>query len=612
MNPKISIKNHDEPGLILAKSYPNVFSDDTDARPLVFCENPDSLKLEVQDDENALVIFAPDLTRFWVALGDWMSGELTPDHPIECGGIQSRIVMLDASRNAVPTIPFLKSYIMTMALNGLTGICLYTEDTYTVPQYPLFGYGRGAYTPEEIQELDNFCFGIGIELFPCIQTLGHFEQFLRYTANASLQDNPRVLNTNLDETYHFIENIIAAATSYYRSNRIHLGLDEPWGLGRGKSLDFNHPVLPAERFVNHLIRVNEICEKYELSPMIWGDYLLGHSGEEAISPELLEKIPKTIQMVYWDYTHTALKDYTQNIKHYKKLGFQLAGAPTTHSFGRFFPEFNEMEKTATPFIESMIRNNVDTMVFTLWGDDGHECLNMFALPTLIYALSAARGFARDVDFWSKRLKIFSDFSEIQVRQLATLSEPKIVVSTGPDTQIEVTGKMLLWDDPLHRFILRMLMGTDLFHDIKWKWFHANISSESSPYIQWIKQYCDVIAQKVEIVHFVSIAYHTQNKYSIRSHVAQIPQLVEKIKELHKSYRLLWLKERKPFGLEIIDHRFGGLIMRLELLYDLAQMWSSNEIESIDELGDFRYPQGLTRADLAFHNRIFTRCYQLWT
>ena len=60
---------------------------------------------------------------------------------------------------------------------GYQEVYLYTEDTYDLPDYPFFGYMRGKYSPEEIRFLDEKSCSLGLELIPCIQTLGHLERF---------------------------------------------------------------------------------------------------------------------------------------------------------------------------------------------------------------------------------------------------------------------------------------------------------------------------------------------------------------------------------------------------------------------------------------------------
>lgn len=64
--------------------------------------------------------------------------------------------MLDASRNAVMRVDAIKQMLRYMAVMGLNGLMMYTEDTYEVPELPYFGYMRGRYTAEELRECDDY------------------------------------------------------------------------------------------------------------------------------------------------------------------------------------------------------------------------------------------------------------------------------------------------------------------------------------------------------------------------------------------------------------------------------------------------------------------------
>ena len=46
---------------------------------------------------------------------------------------------------------------------------------------------------------------------------------------------------------------------------------------------------------------------------------------------------------------------------------------------------------------------------------------------------------------------------------------------------------------------------------------------------------------------------------------------------------MWLKENKAFGLEVMDHRFGGVITRLERAANRLEDYLSGRIEQIEEL-----------------------------
>ena len=86
--------------------------------------------------------------------------------------------MFDVSRNAVLRPDALRGFLRRMALMGLDVGMMYTEDTYEVPGEPYFGYMRGRYSIEELRALDDYAAILGIELVPCIQTLGHLNRVL--------------------------------------------------------------------------------------------------------------------------------------------------------------------------------------------------------------------------------------------------------------------------------------------------------------------------------------------------------------------------------------------------------------------------------------------------
>ena len=142
----------------------------------------------------------------------------------------------DLSRNAVMTSDALTRMFCRLALMGYQEVYLYTEDTYDLPDYPFFGYMRGKYSPEEIRFLDEKACSLGLELIPCIQTLGHLERFLHWESSTALRDTPDVLLVDEDACYKLIESMIAQCRSCYRTNRIHVGMDEAMHLGLGAYL----------------------------------------------------------------------------------------------------------------------------------------------------------------------------------------------------------------------------------------------------------------------------------------------------------------------------------------------------------------------------------------
>jgi len=120
---------------------------------------------------------------------------------------------------------------------GLNLLMLYTEDTYEVPGLPYFGYLRGATAMTSCGSCDDYAHRLGIEMIPCIQALAHIEHYLKWEVARELRDTRDVLPHRQPGDLRVPDRLIAAASRPYRSKRIHLGLDEAHGMGRGVYLD---------------------------------------------------------------------------------------------------------------------------------------------------------------------------------------------------------------------------------------------------------------------------------------------------------------------------------------------------------------------------------------
>ena len=80
--------------------------------------------------------------------------------------IESFGVMLDFSRNAVMTLPALKSFLTTIRKMGYNTLFLYMEDTYEVEGEPFFGYMRGRYSVADSSAAKLFSVSLPVDLVP--------------------------------------------------------------------------------------------------------------------------------------------------------------------------------------------------------------------------------------------------------------------------------------------------------------------------------------------------------------------------------------------------------------------------------------------------------------
>lgn len=119
-------------------------------------------RLTVDCNGDHVTVTYPHLPAATRAVSYLMTGNTQP--LCERSAFKTLGIMLDCSRNAVPTIDYLKEFVRRMALFGFNRLMLYTEDTYQLEGEPFFGYQRGGYSKSEIRELDDYAnmFGIGI------------------------------------------------------------------------------------------------------------------------------------------------------------------------------------------------------------------------------------------------------------------------------------------------------------------------------------------------------------------------------------------------------------------------------------------------------------------
>ena len=311
---------------------------------------------------------------------------------IQTARFKTNGVMLDCSRNGVARVETVKKMICYMALMGLDMLMLYTEDTYEIPEYPYFGYMRGRYTIAEIREMDEYAAQYGIEMIPCIQTLAHLSATLRWPCFDGMKDNDDILLCGEEQTYEFIEAMIRACRAAYKTDRIHIGMDEAFMLGLGQYRVKNGIHNREEIFCKHLDRVNEICKKYDFKPMIWSDMFFriafagDYSADGEISQKVIDMVPENVELVYWDYYRHQKEAYVSAIESHQKFKNPLLFAGGSWRWTGYAPHTVKSLEASRAALSACVEKGVQEVFCTAWGDGGNETPIFVILPTLqLYA-----------------------------------------------------------------------------------------------------------------------------------------------------------------------------------------------------------------------------------
>ncbi|MCQ2378634.1 MAG: beta-N-acetylhexosaminidase [Victivallaceae bacterium] len=510
-------------------------------------------------------------------------------------------IMLDCSRNMVMKVEHVKLWLRKMALAGFNLLMLYTEETYEIEDEPFFGYMRGAYSIDEIREIDDYAARLGIEVVGCIQTLGHLRQFLKWNPATPYRDTPSVLLTDSDKTYKLIDKMLSFWSDALRSRRIHVGMDETHDLGLGKHRDLHGFEDQAEIFNRHLARVNEMCRKKGLDPMIWSDMFFrmaspdhGYYHPECKIPKsVVDTIPENVQLVYWDYYHSDRETYEKMLQAHRNIGFEPVMAAGIHTWGHLWWSAESDKQTNGPCIDACRKLGVKEILFTMWGDDGAYCEFDSALAGVFYAGDLAFG-QRDFDRTTECFNALcaSDFEAHWAAGHLTSS-----FRDSKDQEYYCIATQLLWDDPLFGIAFDDHKRKDPEFDLKFLDYCDELLCRIMPHLdlcgagdlEHAVNTINLVMRKVELRGALEAAYDQGDRLALRDiAVTMIPAVTAALWEFDASFRSQWMAKAKPFGIEHIQMRNAAVAARLEETALRIREYLNEEIPSIEEL-DARLP-----------------------
>ncbi len=493
-------------------------------------------------------------------------------------------LMLDCSRDAVYAVNELKNYIDVISAMGYNMLQLYTEDTYEIEGEPYFGYLRGRYTKNELKEIDDYAFSKGVELTPCIQTLAHMGGFKRW--KGELFDIEDILLAGEDSTYELIDKMFKTCADCFRSRRINIGMDEAHMVGLGRYLDKHGYENRTEILIRHLNKVCEIADKYGFKPMMWSDMFFRlvcqgeyYSPEKAeFSKEVLDMVPKNVELVYWDYYHTDKKFYDSMIQAHKKFNNHIVFAGGAWTWMGFAPNNAGTIERHDAAVKSCVDNDIDEVIVTVWKDDGAECSLYANLPSLMHVAEIAKG---NYDLESIKEK-FEKIVGIGFDDFMAIDAPDRVEN---DTTWTNPTKYMLYSDPFLGFLDNTIDEKTCakFTEAQKKLSVAAKDKKYGYIFETLSALCGVMETKYTLGVRTREAYKANDKSELKKIVKDYDAAAKKVEAFYECFRNQWHKENKRFGFEKHSARIGGVICRLKDCRMILEDYISGGIDRIEEL-----------------------------
>ncbi|MBS4178743.1 beta-N-acetylhexosaminidase [Lederbergia citrea] len=520
--------------------------------------------------------------------------------------------------NAVMNLDSIKEILTRMSIMGLNWFMLYMEDSYEVGSEPFFGYMRGKYSYEDLKAVDDYAFALGIEVIPCIQTLAHMQEVMKWPRFNSVREDEATLLVGEPKTYVLIENLLTDISAPFRSKRIHIGLDEAWRLGLGEYLPRNGLKTKFEIMTEHINQVIKITEKLGLIPMMFSDMyfrtpeLAGYGNNYDVNVQIPEKIvqaiPKGMQMNFWEYNREDEPFYEAIIDKHRSLGVHTVVSGGTYNCHGFGVNYGIAFRASNALLNACKKKEVKEVFLTHWGDDGTES-NIFS-TMLGWQLSAEHGYARELDEekLKRRFKFctggnFDDFQSIKY-----LDEVPGV--SKDNTHMCNPSKYLMYQNLLAGLFDKNIESLPLNNHYEETAARMRESVGRNGEFDFVfilsEKVCSVLSLKAELGIQITAAYKQQDREELeRLSQDVLSRLKVQVEDLRVYHREIWYKTNKPLGWEILDLRYGALLANIDTSMARIHDYLNGDISRIEELEEERliYPFSADLPMITSYSRI---------
>ncbi len=434
--------------------------------------------------------------------------------------------------------------------------------------------GRGALSKNEIRELIKYADEHFIEVIPIFQTLGHFENILSQPEFIKYADFPggASLDITNEETYAFLETLLNEVFELFPSKYFHMGADESYDIGLGKSRKLVEQSDLATVHANHYKRVYDICKKNNKEIMMYGDIILS-------SPEILEKIPKDIVIVDWHYFP---KFEYPSTKTFSDAGFKYIVSPSVWNFNSAYPENFFAVPNIKTLTEDGIKNNSIGMINSSWGDFGAETFREYNLYG--YAWSAQCS-------WNVLESELTKFNKTFFTQFFGVDDDRLHLIhnelSDPMNQLLWSN---LWRHPLLDYRKPDWRQMNWPQASKFYWMKAkgnvlSTLSELKKNATKNKDFLELLEFTLKLKDWLILKNETQillhnvlaeNKEDPKRIIELVDKNISQLAKLKTDYSLLWKRDNSSDNLWMVEDKFDRL---QAYFHEIKIQLEQNQLES---------------------------------
>ena len=273
----------------------------------------------------------------------------------------------DVSRGPVPTLDFQKRHIRAFAAYKLNVYSPYFEHTLAYDAHPLMAPPGGAMSHEDVRALVAYARRYHVEVIPEQEAFGHLHHLLKHESYSGLAETEHghVLAPDAPGTLPLIQSWFTEIDALFPGPFVHLGADETFELGRGRSAERVGAEGLGPVYVDFLRRISGVLPKGKRY-LFWGDVAMN-------SPELVRTLPQGMIAVGWDYW--SRDGFERYLTPFRDAGMEAWVAPGVNNWNRVYPDNGVALANIQGFVRDGQRLGATGVLNTSWDDDGEGLFN---------------------------------------------------------------------------------------------------------------------------------------------------------------------------------------------------------------------------------------------
>lgn len=287
-----------------------------------------------------------------------------------------RGVMLDISRDKVPTLQTTLQLVDLLASLKINELQLYMEHTFDYAGHEKVWAEASPFTAEDVETLDRYCRERHIELVPNQNSFGHMQRWLAFEPYRSdLAEAPGGFEHAWNPTREpyglcptdprslaFLNGLYDQLLPHFTSRIFNVGLDETFDLGLGRSKQACEERGTERVYLDFLQQIHQTVSRRGFTMQFWGDIIIKR-------PELIPELPKDAIAMEWGYEHD--HPFAENVAKFAAAGLRFYVCPGTSSWNTIGGRTENALLNIASAVKHGAQHRALGVLNTDWGDNGH-------------------------------------------------------------------------------------------------------------------------------------------------------------------------------------------------------------------------------------------------